>query len=175
MLQFKKLKSLNIAQISFVISVIVYQEVGCKYFNISCRLENIKKKILIDAHTNTEHRIYWSPRKWQNFLNFLQGVSATLITSLLWHWTSHRRRTLLGLRYNAQHPSPKWTHGELRLSGLRWTSLVPPKIKEWTSHGELNLLVVVDALPHKKWKNELLMEHLDFGFWWTPPLFQMKK
>ena len=47
--------------------------VGYKYFNISCTLENIKKNVFIDAHTNTEHRIYWSPRKWQNLLNFLQG------------------------------------------------------------------------------------------------------
>ena len=55
MLQIKKLKSLNIVRISFVVSIIVYQEVGCKYFNISCRLENIKKKFLIDAQ-----HYYWT-------------------------------------------------------------------------------------------------------------------
>ena len=73
MLEIKILKCLNVAWISFIISTILYQEVSCKYIHIFCRLENIKK-ILIDAHTKTEDRIYWYPRKWTNLLNFLQGV-----------------------------------------------------------------------------------------------------
>ena len=93
MLQIKKLKSLNTVQISFVISIIVYQEVGCKYFNISCRLEIIKKKILIDHHYNTLDRIYWYPHKWQNLLNFLQGVTSIFtnhIHSMMVRYCFHR-------------------------------------------------------------------------------------
>ena len=71
MLEIKILKCLNVAQISFIISTVVYQEVSCKYFHIFCRLENLKKKIFIDAHTKIEDRIYWYPRKWKNLLNFL--------------------------------------------------------------------------------------------------------
>ena len=32
------------------------------------------KYFLIDHHCKTLDRLYWDPRKWQNFLNFLQGV-----------------------------------------------------------------------------------------------------
>ena len=74
MLEIKILKCINVAWIPFIISTIVYQEVSCKYFHIFCRLENIFKKILIDAHTKMEDRIYWYPCKWTDLLNFLQGV-----------------------------------------------------------------------------------------------------
>ena len=35
------------------------------------------EKILIDAHTKTEDRIYWNRRKELNFLNFLWGGDDT--------------------------------------------------------------------------------------------------
>ena len=42
---------------------------------LHCFLYSLKfKKILLDAHTKISVRIYWSPRKWQNWLNFRQGI-----------------------------------------------------------------------------------------------------
>ena len=38
------LKCLNVAQISFILSIIVYQEVSWKYIHIFCTLEKLKKK-----------------------------------------------------------------------------------------------------------------------------------
>ena len=73
MLEIKILKCLNVARLSFILSIIVYQEVSWKYIHIFCTLEKLKKNFLIDAHTNTGVRIYWHPRKWQNLLLFLQG------------------------------------------------------------------------------------------------------
>ena len=48
------------------------------------------KKNLIDAHTNTGVRIYRNPRKWQNLLNFRQGVD------MQWHKPSlpEKRNTM---------------------------------------------------------------------------------
>ena len=78
MLEIKMLKCLNVARLSFILSVIVYQEVSWKYIHIFCTLEKLKKKFLIDAHAKTVDRIYWTPRKWQNLLLFLQGVMVVL-------------------------------------------------------------------------------------------------
>ena len=42
------------------------------------------KYFLIDRHYKTLDRIYWFPRKWQNLLNFLQGVDV----EYLYLWVS---------------------------------------------------------------------------------------
>ena len=73
MLEIKILKCLNVAQISFILSIIVYQEVSWKYIHIFCTLEKLKKKFPIDAHTNTGVRIYWHARFRQKLVIFLQG------------------------------------------------------------------------------------------------------
>ena len=83
MLEIKILKCLNVARISFILSIIVYQEVSWKYIHIFCTLEKLKKKILIDAHTNTGVRIYWHARFRQKLVIFLQGVFSLTSTS----WT----------------------------------------------------------------------------------------
>ena len=74
MLEIKILKCLNVARISFILSIIVYQEVSWKYIHIFCTLEKLKKKFLIDAHTNTGVRIYWHARFRQKLVIFLQGA-----------------------------------------------------------------------------------------------------
>ena len=43
MLEIKKLKSLHVAQISLLISTIIYQKVYCKYFNISLHFKIYKQ------------------------------------------------------------------------------------------------------------------------------------
>ena len=73
MLEIKILKCLNVARLSFILSIIVYQEVSWKYIHIFCTLEKLKKNFLIDAHTNTGVRIYWHARFRQKLVIFLQG------------------------------------------------------------------------------------------------------
>ena len=65
------LKSLNVAQISLLISTIVYQKVLPQKFQYFLYNLKYKKSFPIGAHTNTGVRIYWNPRKKAEFIELL--------------------------------------------------------------------------------------------------------
>ena len=54
MVEIEKLKSLHVAQISLLISIIILQEINCKYYSYPCTVGKKLYKIHIDTHTKTK-------------------------------------------------------------------------------------------------------------------------